>query len=104
MGHTKDFGCGDLIENFHGKTLLEDEVCKKINEIIEDYNDYIFWNELEVRTGKRDFERTITEEEKKYIKKNNDWLPERINELYDKYRDEFEKYGINRLEIKNKDN
>lgn len=101
LGHAKDFGCGDLVEDFHRKTLLRDEVYEKIDEIVEDYDDYTFWNELEVRMGKRDFERTITEEEKQYIKENKGWLPDRIHEIYEKYRQEFENYDIDRLELKN---
>lgn len=104
ISYAQNFGCDDLIERFHGKTLMKDEIYEKINEIIEDYDDYIFWNELEVRMGKRDFKRTITTDDKKYIKENKGWYPERINELYDKYRNEFEKYGIDRLEIKNNEN
>ena len=101
LGYAKDFGCGDLIEDFYGKTLLRNEVYEKIDEIVEDYDDYTFWNELEVRMGKRDFERTITEKEKQYIKENKGWLPDRIHEIYEKYRQEFENYGIDRLELKN---
>jgi len=103
LSYAQDFGCEDMIEGFHGKTLLKDEIYEKMQkEIMDEYDDYIFWNELEVRMGKRDFERTITEEDKKYIKENKGWLPERIHELYDKYREEFEKYGIDRLEIRKK--
>ncbi len=100
--YAKDFGCGDLIEDFEGKTLLKDEIYEKIQETIDEYDDYIFWNELEVRLGKRDFARTITEEEEKYIEENNGWFPERIHEIYEKYRKEFEENGIERLEIKEK--
>lgn len=104
ISYARDFGCNDLVEDFHGKTLMKDEIYEKIQAILDEYDDYIFWNELEVRMGKRDFERTITDDDKKYIKENKGWLPERINELYEKYRDEFEKYGIDRLEVKNNDN
>lgn len=103
LGYVRDFGCGDLVEDFHGKTLMKDEIYEKIQEIMDEYDNYIFWNELEVRMGKRDFERTITADDKKYIKENKGWYPERIHELYDEYRDEFEKYGIGRLEIKGGD-
>lgn len=101
LSYARDFRCDDLVEDFHGKTLMKDEIYEKIQAIIDEYDDYIFWNELEVRMGKRDFERTITEEEKKYIKENKGWLPERIHEIYEKYRQEFENHGIDRLELKN---
>jgi len=104
ISYAQDFGCDDLVEDFHGKTLMKDEIYEKIQEIMDEYDDYIFWNELEVRMGKRDFERTITDDDKKYIKENKGWYPERIHGLYEKYAQEFEKYGIDRLEIKNNDN
>ena len=101
ISYAKDFSCEDMTEKFHGKTLLKDEIYEKLQEIMDEYDDYIFWNELEVKMGKRDFEKTITEEDKKYIKENKGWYPERIHEIYDKYAEEFEEHGIDRLEIKN---
>lgn len=100
ISYVKDFGCEEMTEEFHGKTLLKDEIYEKIQEIMDEYDDYIFWNELEVRIGKRDFERTITADDKKYIKENKGWYPERIHDIYEKYEKEFEEYGIDRLEIK----
>jgi len=99
----ENFGCEEMTEDFYGKALLKDEFYEKIQEIMNEYDDYIFWNELEVRMGKRDFERTITANDKKYIKENKGWYPERIHELYGKYSNEFEKHGIDRLEIKGND-
>jgi len=58
LSYARDFGCDNLVEDFHGKTLMKDEIYEKIQEIMDEYDDYIFWNELEVRMGKRDFERT----------------------------------------------
>jgi len=29
------------------------------------------------------------------------WLPERVHDFYEKHEEGFEKYGIDRLEIKN---
>jgi len=102
ISYVKDFGCEDMTEEFHGKTLLKDEIYEKLQEIMDEYDDYVFWNELEVRMGKRDFGRTMTEEDKKHIKENKGWYPERINEIYEKYRKEFEEHGVDRLEIKEK--
>ncbi len=41
----------------------------------------------------------MSEKERKDIERNNGWLPERIHELYTKYEEEFEKHGIDRIEI-----
>lgn len=68
-------------------------------DFIEEYNDEEFWNELERRLGKRDFEREVNADDLAYMKKSGGWLPERIYEYYQKYSDEFEAFGIDRLEI-----
>ena len=102
ISYVKDFGCEDVTEEFHGKTLLKDEIYEKLQEIMDEYDDYVFWNELEVRMGKRDFERTKTEDEEKYMKEKDGWYPERIHEIYEKYRKEFEEHGVDRLKIKEK--
>jgi len=52
--------------------------------------------------GKRDFENTKTEEEEKEVEESGGMLPHRISEIYEKYGEEFEKHGIERLEVKQK--
>ncbi|MBU6214566.1 hypothetical protein KGM48_01855 [Patescibacteria group bacterium] len=71
---------------------------KEWHDIIEAYEEDEFWHELEVLLGKRDFYRTMTREDSETLEKTG-WLPERIHDLYEKYADEFEKFGIERLEI-----
>lgn len=66
--------------------------------IIEAYDEDQFWFELERLLGQRDLERTMTKEERREIDKQG-WLPKRVHELYEKYSDEFEAFGIERLEI-----
>ncbi|MFA5838942.1 MAG: hypothetical protein WC849_03325 [Candidatus Paceibacterota bacterium] len=96
----KNFGLADSVEQFEGHIVPSDRLSKEYEEIIEEYNDDEFWGGLSRRLGQRDFERTVTKEEKQYMKDNNGWFPERIHEIYEKYEKEFEKYGIDRLEIK----
>jgi len=95
----KENNFNDLTEEFHNTLVPTDELSEFQEEIIEEYDSDVFWHELEVAFGKRDFWRTVTPEEKEEMKKN-DWLPERIHEIYEKYAKEFEKHGIDRLEIK----
>lgn len=66
--------------------------------IIEDYDKDQFWFELERLLGQRDLDRTMTKAERDEAEQVG-WLPERVHELYEKYSDEFEKFGIERLEI-----
>lgn len=100
ISFARDFGCDNLVEDFKGKTLMKEEIYEELSEILDEYDDYIFWNELEVRMGKRDFEKTETDDDKKYIKESKGWYPRRIDAVYAKYAQEFENYGIDRLEIR----
>ena len=91
----------DLIEKFHGQLIPADELSELEEEIMSEYDDDALWSELITRLGRRDFFRTVTPAEDKEMKKR-DWLPDRAQEFFDKYDKEFEKYGVERLEIENK--
>lgn len=99
LNFAKNFESEDLAEKWKGEIIISDKASKKYQKIIDDYNDIIFWEELAERMGKRDFERTITVEDEKYLNENNGWLPDRIHTIYNKYHKEFENNGIDRLEI-----
>ncbi len=99
IGFANGYGFEDMTEIFMGKLIMSDEWSEKLHEVIEDYDDQTFWHELETRLGKRDFERTMTEEEKEEIK-NSGRYPSRVYDLYEKWGKEFEKYGTDRLSIK----
>lgn len=89
----------ELFENFKDELIPSDELSEEEEEIMDEYDDDVFWHELTMRLGKRDFYRDMTDEEKKEAKENG-WLPDRVHEFYDKYEKEFDKYGIGRLEVK----
>lgn len=93
----------DLIDEFSAKVVLDSEYYEnEILTLLDQYDDYSFWSELETRLGKRDFHRTITKEEKAQFKKSN-WYPERVHKLYKKYREEFEKHALENVEVKFKE-
>jgi len=87
-----------LFERFHGQLISNNKLDIEQTKIIDEYEDDVFWNELTTLFGKRDFFRTITKKEEKELKKRK-WMPERIHNIYKKYREEFEKHGIERLKI-----
>lgn len=91
-------GFSDLVEEFHDTLVPSDGLSKLLENTMEEYDEDVFWHELSTALGKRDFYRTITEEEKNQIEKEK-WLSERVYTLYEKYEKEFEKHGIERLEI-----
>jgi hypothetical protein len=81
------------------RVIMSDEFTEKFMDDSEEYNDVIFWDELETRLGKRDFERTITNAEKKEIAERGGWYSNRIEEIYRGWSTEIEKHGIERLGI-----
>lgn len=92
------FDSADLVEASNGKIIPSETLDATVHEILEDYEDDAFWEHLETDLGKRDFFRTMTDEERKKMEEEQ-WLPERVQEFYDMYADEFEKNGIDNLEI-----
>lgn len=98
LDFASDFGFDDMTEKFEGELIMSDDFSEKMQEAMDDYDDEIFWHELETRLGKRDFERTMTEAEKEEMEEDG-WYPKRIHDLYDKWSKEFEDNGVERLGI-----
>lgn len=71
---------------------------EQLHAIIEQYDEDQFWFELGRLLGQRDLRRTLTANEEGESEQSG-WLPERVHELYEKYDEEFERYGIERLEV-----
>ncbi len=94
----KEAGLKELYEDFEGTLILNEKISKKLEETIHEYNENEFWDTLVTALGKRDFWQTVTKEEEMKIKKEK-WLPERVHTFYDKYWDEVNQYGVDRLKI-----
>lgn len=70
-----------------------------VHELIEEYDDRNFWEELPTKLGLQDFHRNYSEEE---IRKMTS--EERFKKVYDftdKWREETIKHGVGRLKIDN---
>ena len=93
-----EHGFVDIAEKFKGTLVPADTLSHTIEDLVEESDDDTFWHELVVRLGKRDFYQTLTSEEKHALAKE-DWLPERVQEIYEKYEQEFEEYGLGRLTL-----
>lgn len=82
-------------------STAELEESPDILKLIEEYDEEIFWQELMFRMARRDFERDYRKEEiekmdwEESVKKEHPYI--------EKYGCEFEKYGIERMEINNSD-
>lgn len=98
LSFAPDFDCSGMVEKYENRLILNDEWSDRILNDLDEYDEENFWSELETALGKRDFMRDIRPEEIEYISKN-DWLPERINDFYQKWQDEFASNGLDRLDI-----
>jgi len=67
-----------------------------VEQYIDEYNNDIFWEELIDRLARRDFIRAYGEEN--LLKMTWEERFEKEQPFIDKYDEEFEKYGIERLE------
>ncbi len=67
-----------------------------VEQYIDEYNNDIFWEELIDRLARRDFIRAYGEEN--LLKMTWEERFEKEQPFIDKYAEEFEKYGIERLE------
>lgn len=101
LSFAKDFGCGELIENWEGKIILSDKTSEKFQEILDDYEEFILFDSLANRLAWRDFRKTYSKEEiEKMVEKNGGYFGVELHDYEKKYWDEFEKYDYDRLEIK----
>ncbi|OHA05848.1 MAG: hypothetical protein A2934_04975 [Candidatus Sungbacteria bacterium RIFCSPLOWO2_01_FULL_47_10] len=100
LEYANDFDCQDLVERYEDKTVIKEKEFEKIMEILDDYDDYVFWDELEERLANRDMEKELTKEEKEKVRSDVHFWVEKSEEYYKKYREEFEKFGIDRFEFK----
>lgn len=69
----------------------------ELEQYRQDYDNEIFWQELADRLGSRDFLRQYGEETIKKMSQKERFLKEQ--EFIIKYEEEFEKNGLNNLEI-----
>jgi hypothetical protein len=99
LEQAQEIGLSELVEHFHGKLIPADVLSEDYDNYVHEFEGDSFWHELSTQLGQRDFYREMTETDSKYIKDNNGWLPKRIHDYYERYENEFEKYGTERLEI-----
>lgn len=95
----QEFGLEELTDKYEDKTIPNEELEEEFQRDMDEYDNETFWHELTTRLGKRDFERTTTEAEMEEIRQNYGMYPDRIDDLYQKWEEEFEKNGLERLNI-----
>lgn len=95
-----DQGVGDLLEEFHGEVIPRDDLSEKWMEDLFEYDDIVFWDKLEDQLAKRDMREELNYEDKKKMKEDDHLWFEKIEEYKNRYRNEFEKHGTERLRVK----
>jgi len=96
----KRFGFGEYVDDeeaekgkFYPTRLFEEEI--DIQKLIEEYDEEIFWDELIDRLGDRDFYRHYSKNE--ILKMTQEERFEKLYEFIDKWVDEINENGIERL-------
>lgn len=81
---------------FYPTRLFEEET--DVQKLIEEYDEETFWDELIDRLGDRDFFRHYSKDE--IQKMTRDERFEKLYEFIDKWADEINEHGIERLDTK----
>lgn len=93
-------GCEDWVEKFEGKNVASDKLYDDVGQIMEDYDDFVLYNEIANKLAWRDFYKDNSKEEiKEMKKKNGGYFGVEIYDYEKKYWDEFEENDLNRLRI-----
>ncbi len=102
LSHAYDFGADDIVEKYRGEIEPTNDFCLEIEDMEEEHREDEFWFTLSNRLGQRDFDESLTDEERKKIDADNGWLPNTVDAFYEKYEDEFDKHGVDRLRVDEK--
>ena len=102
FSHAKQFGFSEYVDDedategkFFPTRKFEEET--DVHELHEEYDEETFWDELIDRLGERDFYRHYSKDE--IQKMSRDERFEKLYEFIDKWVEEINKNGIERLKI-----
>lgn len=70
---------------------------KEVGLVMDRFIDDEFWHELAVRLAQRDFLEDMSDEEEATLNKVGGRFAPRIDELFERYEDELDQHGIERL-------
>jgi hypothetical protein len=96
----KNFGHEAYVDfdSNYGKHFPSADIEDEMDPVIQDYDDYTFWDELAWRMAERDFDRKY--DHAQVLCMTNDEIFRQKNILADKYFDEFTTNGIEKLILK----
>ncbi len=101
LSMAKDFGLKELVEEdgeqfYHSAEFLDQT---KIQELIENYNNTLFWDELAVRLGQRDTLKKLSPERAALLTPED--LEESSAAAIERYATEFEEHQLSNIVLKN---
>lgn len=105
LKHAQNFGCEDLLEEYKGDVFLNEDLFEnEIMSILSEYDDYNLHSSLAKKLAWRDFRKEHSDEEiEKMSEENMGYFGVELYKYEEKYWDEFNEHGYNRLEIKQND-
>lgn len=97
FSYSKDAELGDFVslDDQYGEYVLSDEVEDKMQQLIREYDDFTFWQELTYRLAERDLYREIGP-----VSKLTEQHHERKFQIVEQYEFEFKKSGLRQLILK----
>jgi hypothetical protein len=96
LSYAKDFQLGDLVMEEAGEYFTTMKLEENLMTLIEEYDEYTFWEQLPAQLAERDMRKEIG-----LVKKLKDEHIERKYEIEETYQEEFHKNGLKNLFIKN---
>jgi hypothetical protein len=102
LQHADDFGCSDLVEKNEGKNVFKEKIyIQQVMGVLDEYDECNFFDELANKLAWRDFHKDHTKAEIADMSKSNGgYFGVALYEYEKKYWDEFEKYDVGRLGVK----
>lgn len=99
LSHAKDFGLEDLVVQEEDNVMPSEKLDgdEKIDELIEDYDEDVFWEELIERMTIKDIFSSVSEEDLE--KMSEDELGELHEAIREKYEEEFNENGLMNVEL-----
>jgi len=99
--HAKKFNIDDLIDydTVHNKYLPSEQFEEEMTPVIQEYDDFTFWDELAWQMAERDFAKKF--DHAQILCMTSDEIFREKNILADKYYDEFSTNGLDNFKLAN---
>ncbi|MCD9025464.1 hypothetical protein [Cohnella silvisoli] len=98
ISQAKHFQAEDVVKAEGNEFYTTMDFEESLMPIVEEYDEYTFWEQISMKLAKRDLLREIGP-----VRQLKEEHRERMYEIEEQYETEFEKNGLKNLEIINKD-